>query len=134
MSVCPSLCLSVFLSVRLSILSSASLFGDNKSADRNCVQHMQPQATGSSTLSGSIICPSVCPSVRLSSHPQAFSDFGISINFQCGGPASICIYPGYENYPHTGVRRNPVGSSQAYMFVPLSLCLSLCPVVRVDFC
>ena len=50
-------------------------------------------------------------------------------------------------YPHTGVRRTPVGSSWAYMSVSLHICLvelicpslclsvylSLCPVVLVDF-
>ena len=68
----------------------------------NCAQRMRLQATVSNPLSVSIIRPSVRPSC----HPQAFCDFCICINFQCGGPASWCI--------------SPVGSSRAYISISLS--------------
>ena len=57
--------LSVYLSVSLSVGSSASIFG-KICVDRNCAQRMRPQATGSNSLSGSKICLSVCPTVRSS--------------------------------------------------------------------
>ena len=56
LSIRMSICLS------LSIWSSASIFGDCKSAARTCAQRMRLQATGSNPLIGSIICPSVCSS------------------------------------------------------------------------
>ena len=99
--------------------------------DRNCVQHMRLQAMGSNSLSGSIICLSICPSVRLfvqlSSRPRYFFDFCICINFQCGGPASWCVYP------HTGVRRNLVGSSQYSISVRPSISMYICTFLRVAF-
>ena len=58
LSFCPSLRLSISLSSRprwfLAIIYAAC----------NFLQFIQPQATGSYTLSGSIICSSVFPSVR----------------------------------------------------------------------
>ena len=47
-------------------------------AARNCAQRMQLQTTGSISLNGSIICPSVC----LSGRPQAF----------CAVCMSVCLY------------------------------------------
>ena len=92
---------------------------------------MRPQATGSNTLSGNIICLSVCPSIHPPGHLLAFFYFFICINFQCGGPYLRCIYP------YIGVQRTPVGSSRAYMSVYLSvfqsLHLYLCLVIRVTF-
>ena len=58
--------LSVRLSVSLSIGSSASLFGNHKSAVHNFTHRMRPQAMGSNPLSGSIRCLSVRPSVQTS--------------------------------------------------------------------
>ena len=82
LSVSPSLCISVSLSGCphhfLVIICTA----------RNCAQRMWPNATGSNTLGGSIICPSVRPSCC----PRAFCNFCICINFLRGGPASWCIY------------------------------------------
>ena len=96
-----SVCISVYSSVSLSICPVDHVtFWRSKCAACNYVQRMRPQATESNTPSGSIICPSVhpsvCPSVRLSGRLQAFCNFLICINFQCGGPTSQCIYP------HTG--------------------------------
>ena len=62
----------------------------------------------------------VCLSGRL----WGFCNFCIHINFQCGGSAPRCVYP------HTGVKRTPVGSSRAYM----SIFPSLCPIACVVFC
>ena len=78
------LCISVSLSGRLPHLLVII------HSSRNCAQRMRPQATGSNHLSGSIICPSD----GLYGCPRAFCDFGICIDFQCGGPASRCIYCG----------------------------------------
>ena len=91
-------------------------------AANNCAQHMLPQATGSNPLRGSIICLSI----RLSIPLQAFCDFCIYINFQCGGPVLQCIYP------HIGVWRTPVGSSWAYISVCVSQ--SICPSLRLSLC
>ena len=77
-----------YMSIFIYVYLSVSLFGDHKSAARNCAQHMQPQDMGSNNLRESIICLFIRPYGR----PQAFCDFGICINFQCGGPASRCIY------------------------------------------
>ena len=63
-----SLCLSISMYICLSVWPYVSLFGDHKSVSRNCAQRMQPQATGSNTLSGNIICPSIRPSVHLVVH------------------------------------------------------------------
>ena len=88
-SIHPSRCLSICLLVHLSVCLSISLSGCQRHflmiicAARNCVQCMQPQATGLDPLIGSIIFPSVRPS----SNPQASCDFCICINFQCGVPA-----------------------------------------------
>ena len=102
----------LYVSVSLSVWSPASLFGYNNSVDRYCAQRMQPQATGSNPLSGSMIYLSVSPP----GFPWAFCSFFICINFQCGGPVSQCIYP-------------PVGFSRAYM----SILPSPCMVVLVNF-
>ena len=91
---------------------------------------MRPQATGSNTLGWSIIFPSVCPPGRL----WVFYNFGIYIDFQCGGPASRCIYINLQCggpellriYTHTGVQRTTVRSSWAYVYVSLSISLSSC--------
>ena len=128
MSVRISIPLSLCPSVSLSLCSVARVaFWRSNRAARNCTQCMRPQATGSNTLSGSIICLSFL----MSGYMQAFCNFCICINFQCRCPASQCIYP------HTGVRRTPVGSSQDYMYIHFSLymsvSLSVCPVVRVTF-
>ena len=53
-------------------------------AARNYTQRMQPQATGSNTPSGSI----VCLYVRLSGPPGASYNICICINFQYGDPES----------------------------------------------
>ena len=79
------------------------------------MQRMRLQSTDLNPLNGIIIFPFVRPS----GCPRAFCDFCICINFQCRGPASRSIYP------HSGVRRTPMGSSQAYMSVSMSLCLSV---------
>ena len=104
LSVSPSLCIYVFLSVHprqfLEIICAA----------HTCAQCIRPQAIGSNPLIVSIIFPYVCPYV----HPWAFCGFCMYIKFQCGGPALRCIYS------HNGVRRTPVGSSPIYMYVSLS--------------
>ena len=141
MSVCMYVCLSVSLSLCLSISPYLCLPVSQSSRPhrfleiictaRNCTQRMWPQATGSNPLSGSIIFLSVHPSGL----PQAIHDFFIYINFQCGGPVLRCIYS------HTGVWKTPVGSSQDYRYVCISVCipvslsvsLSLCLVVHVAF-
>ena len=82
--VCPYICLSVSLSVH------THRFFEIIRAARNCVQSMQPQATGSNYLSGSIIFPSVNPSVWLS---VGILQFCVCINFHFWGPAWRCIYP-----------------------------------------
>ena len=97
-SVCPSVCLSVCpsarQSVRLSVRPSVSLSGCPRwflaiiCASCNCVQRIRPQSTRSNPLSGSVIYPSIHLSGRL----RAFFGFFICINFQCGGPASLCVY------------------------------------------
>ena len=68
----PSLCLFVW--------SSMSLFGNHKNAAYNCVQHMWLQATGSKTLSGSIIRLYICPLVC----PWAFFDFVFVLIYSVG--------------------------------------------------
>ena len=69
----------ICLSLYLSVWSSASIFGNNKIADRYFTQHMRPQAMGSNPLSRSIICPSVrlyiCTSVRSYGRPCWFLRF-----------------------------------------------------------
>ena len=60
------LSLYVYVSLCLSVRSSASLFGDHKSAARNFAQIIRPQTTGSNSLIGGITCPSVCLYVRSS--------------------------------------------------------------------
>ena len=59
-SVCPSLCLVVSLS------GHPRRFLEIIHTDRNFVQHMWPQATGSNTLSVSVISPSIRLSVHMS--------------------------------------------------------------------
>ena len=90
---CPveHICLSISLSLCLyvSIFGLPHCFLAIICATHNCAQRMRPQATGSNPLSGSIICPSVCPSIL----PWDFCGFCICINFHCGGPALQCIYP-----------------------------------------
>ena len=134
---CLCLCISICISVCLSVCMSVSLSGclhpflADIRADRNCVQRMRPKAAGSNPLSGSIIYPFVCPSVS----PVVRGTFAIFVfvfnsfttrddyyccyYYQCGGPASVM------HFPHTGVRRTPVGSSRYYVSVHLSLCLSV---------
>ena len=56
---------------------------------------MRPQTIGSNTLSGSIICPSVCLSVQLFA---VLLKFFICINFKYGGPALRCNYFEVLNY------------------------------------
>ena len=100
-------CMSVSLYICLSICSPALIFVDHKSATRNFTQFMRP---------------SVRPYVRPVAHGPFAVNF-ICIDFQCGGPASQCIYP------HTGVQRIPVGLIQAYTSFYISACL----VVRIFF-
>ena len=76
----------LYLSVRLSV----SLYGCPHQflaiihAARNCAQRMRPQATGSNSLSGSIICPSVrasvCPSVHSSVPPSVRTSVHLSVH------------------------------------------------------
>ena len=109
--ICPFLCLYVSLSLCLAGFPSrflAIIFAVHK-----CAQCMRMQAPGTNRLSGSIICPYICPSGR----SRDFCDFCIYINFHCGGPVSRCIYP------HTGAWRIPEGSSPYYMPLSLYLCL-----------
>ena len=89
-------------------------------ATHNFTQRMRMQVTGSNPLSYSIICPSV----RLYSRARAFYNFGICIDFQCGGPAPQCIYISF----HPSVRpsvcpivpssRRPMISSSRRPVVP----------------
>ena len=65
LSLCQYVCLSVSLSVRL------RRFLKSKRMARNYAQLMRTQATCLNPLSGSIICSSICPSVR----PRAFCGF-----------------------------------------------------------
>ena len=103
----PYVCISVFLSVRshhfLAIICTAC----------NCAQPMRPQAMGSNPLSVCIICPSV----RLSVRPRAFSDSFTSINSQCGDNILLynkCIA---TLYPHTGFKLS--------LYIRPSLCTSV---------
>ena len=113
--VCQSLCAYFCLSV--------SMYGCPRRilaiirANRNCVQHMQPQATGSNPLSGSIICPSVCPSVPT----RAFCDFCICINFQCGVQRHDSFSPYWGPEDPSGVQ----SSLYVHISVYMSVCLSI---------
>ena len=83
-----SACLSVSLSLCLCVWSSASLFGDNE--NRSPYLHTAHVAAGHEFKSLEWQCNmSVCPSVRSSADLLRFY---ICINFQCGVPASLCIY------------------------------------------
>ena len=86
---------------------------------------MQPQATGTNPLSGSIICPSILlsiyPSVCLYGIPWDFCDCCISIILQCVSIDSRCLYP------HTGFVWDPVGSSRAHISVRIYVSLSSRP-------
>ena len=97
--------MSIFLSVCL--FDCIASWRSNREAC-NCMQGMRPQEMGTNPLSGSITFLSVHPSGCL----WAFCKFCICTNFQCGGPASRCIYS-----------RNRVQSS---LYVHLSLCPSIC--------
>ena len=73
-------CLSVkmficILSLYLSVRSSASIFWQSKRVARTCVQHMQPQTTGTNPSSGSI----TCLSIHLYVHLREFCNFCICI-------------------------------------------------------
>ena len=61
----------------------------------------------------------MCLSVCVSGHQWDLGNFCIGINFQHGGRVSRFIYP------HTGVQRTPVRSSQACVSVCLSIFLSV---------
>ena len=74
---------------------------------------MQPQATGSNTLSGIIIFPFVCTS----GHPRYFSVF-VSVLI-----SSVGLQHRDAFIPETGVQRTPVGSSRAYMSIYPSVSL-----------
>ena len=115
MPVCTYVCLSIFISGHLhhclEIIHMA----------RNCAQLMQPRAMESNTLGGSILSLSV----RLLSHPRAFCDFCICINFQCGGPVAWWIIPTLCFF---------VPQWSLVELICLSISLSLCPVVRVNVC
>ena len=108
------ICPSIHIFVRPSVSLSGRLhrFLEIICAARKCVQRIQPQATGSNLLSGSIICLSVRSYV-------GFLRFFFCIHLQCGGPSSRFIYP------HTGFLRNPVGSSWSYISVRPSVCISV---------
>ena len=56
--------LSFYVPLSISLYGRVRLFLVIIVLARNCAQRMRPQATGSNTLSGSIIHPSVCPVIR----------------------------------------------------------------------
>ena len=91
---------SLYFCLSVSISGFRIVFWKSKCAAYNCTQCMRPQATGSNSRSGSIICLSVCPSVHMSvqlnvclySRLRDFCNFCISIDLQSGGLAPLCIY------------------------------------------
>ena len=70
--------LSLYVLLSISLSGCPRRFLENISMARHCAQRMQPQAMGSNTLSGSIICISVRPS----SCTRDFCGFCICIHFQ----------------------------------------------------
>ena len=125
----------ICLSFCLSVLSSASLFGDHKSMARNCVQHMRSQATDSNPLSGSIICLSfrpyvhlsICPSVHLSIRPSVYQSIRPSIHPYIHTSVHLSVRPSV----HLSIR--PFVHLYIYTSVCLSVCPSICLVVRRNF-
>ena len=84
-------------------------------ADRNYALRMWLQATSSYILNGSIIGLPICQSGCL----WDFCKFCIFISLYSLGPVSQCIYS------QTGFQGTIVGSSQVYIPVHLSLCISV---------
>ena len=82
MYVRPSLCLSIYMSVRLSVSISVlpRLFLAIIHAPCNCMHHMRPQTMESDPLSGSIICPPV----QSCGCPQDFCDFVFILSISVG--------------------------------------------------
>ena len=97
--ICPSICLSVCIfvsmSLYISVYPSVSMYICLVVcvADRNCAQRMRPQATGSNTLSGSIICPSIYMFVRLSGHLRDFCYFGFFYSFPVWASSVAMHFP-----------------------------------------
>ena len=107
---CVSLCLSVW--------SYVSIFGNNKSAARNCAVSMRPQATGSNPLSSIIKFPSIQSSTCL------LKCFVFVLKFQCGVQRRDAFIPTLGSRgPQWGL----------FKFIYLYVSLYLCLVVSVTF-
>ena len=93
------------------------------SATRNCAQRMRPQAIEPNPLSGTIICQSVCLSVR----QQAFCNFLYFVLIsECGSSVAMHLSPHWDPEDPSGVH------SSLYVYV--SGCLSLCLSVSLPVC
>ena len=135
--VCLCLCLSVSTSVSLSLYLFIRIdFWWSKCVSHNCVQCMQPHATGSNSLSGRIICPSLCRVVRRNSSVFVFvfNSFNTremvtititiaSVGIQCRNAFSTNWGTKYPS----GVQ----SSLCVYISVSLSLCHSVWQVAHV---
>ena len=93
----------------------------NICTDRNCAQHMWPQAEWSNPLSGSIICVSVGLLWVFYLYSIFLIQEMITITINITSVGSIFLWV----YPHNGVWRSPVWSNWAYVSVFLSLHISI---------
>ena len=137
---------SMYLSLCLSVSLSLCLFGHPHRfltkicAARNCVQRIRLQATGSNTLSGSIICPSLHPSVyyyagllqflHLYSIVLVLEMITITITI-----TSLRVQGCYEFIPTLGSEEALWGPVEIiYPSISLFICMSVCLYLRLVIC